>query len=202
MPESEVTESSRIIVVDSPLGNVGVIVDAVTEVVTLQQDEIESTPAIVSETETDFVRGVAKRNDHLITLLLDLCWSKTQFLLSASMDKTVRLWHVSMDECLRVFKHTDFVTAIDFHPLDDKMFLSGSIDGKVRLWNIPEQRVVSWQDVHEMVTAVAYSQDGRKAVVGTMKGKCRFYTIEKSALEYEAQLGEALLIAIVACCLY
>lgn len=30
--------------------------------------------------------------------------SATQFLLSASMDKTVRLWHVSMDECLRVFK--------------------------------------------------------------------------------------------------
>lgn len=32
-------------------------------------------------------------------------WRHTQqFLLSASMDKTVRLWHVSMDECLRVFK--------------------------------------------------------------------------------------------------
>lgn len=29
--------------------------------------------------------------------------------------------------------------------------------------------------------------------MGTMKGKCRFYTIEKSALEYEAQLGEAFL---------
>ncbi len=26
---------------------------------------------------------------------------------------------------------------------------------QVRLWNIPEQRVVSWQDVHEMVTAVS-----------------------------------------------
>lgn len=72
--------------------------------------------------------------------------------------------------------------------MDDKMFLSGSIDGKVRLWNIPEQRVVSWQDVHEMVTAVTFSLDGRKAVVGTMKGKCRFYTIEKNSLEYEAQL--------------
>lgn len=69
MPEAEVTDSSRIIVVDSPLGNVGVIVDAVTEVVTLQDDEIESTPTIVSETENDFVRGIAKRNDHLITLL-------------------------------------------------------------------------------------------------------------------------------------
>lgn len=37
------------------------------------------------------------------------------------------------------------------------LLCSGSIDGKVRLWNIPEQRVVSWQDVHEMVTAVTYS---------------------------------------------
>jgi WD40 repeat protein len=30
--------------------------------------------------------------------------AQPQFLLSASMDKTVRLWHISMDECLRVFK--------------------------------------------------------------------------------------------------
>lgn len=36
--------------------------------------------------------------------ILDVAWSKTNFLLSASMDKTVRLWHVSMDDCLRIFK--------------------------------------------------------------------------------------------------
>lgn len=36
--------------------------------------------------------------------VLDLAWSKSQFLLTASMDKTVRLWHISMDDCLRVFK--------------------------------------------------------------------------------------------------
>uniref|UniRef100_A0A1D1ZS76 Uncharacterized protein n=1 Tax=Auxenochlorella protothecoides TaxID=3075 RepID=A0A1D1ZS76_AUXPR len=120
--------------------------------------------------------------------VLDLTWSKTQFLLSASMDKTVRLWHVSMDECLRVFKHSDFVTAIDFHPSDDRTFISGSIDGKLRLWSIPDQKVVSWQDVHEMVTAASYSPSGLQVVVGTMKGKCRFYAIQDSSLEYEAQL--------------
>lgn len=64
-----------------------------------------------------------------------------QFLLSSSMDKSVRLWHISMNECLRVFKHDDFVTAIDFHPTNDKLFLSGSLDERLRLWSIPEHRV-------------------------------------------------------------
>ena len=120
--------------------------------------------------------------------VLELAWSKTNFLLSASMDRTVRLWHASVEDCLRVFKHSDFVTSIDFHPLDDKLFLSGSIDGRVRLWNVPDQKVVAWQDVHDMVTAVGVSKDGKRAVVGSMRGKCRFYGAGGATLEYEAQL--------------
>ena len=60
----------------------------------------------------------------------------------------------------------------------------------MRVWNIPEQRVVDWADVHEMVTATAFAPDGRRAVVGTMKGRCRFYQCEPSfKLEYQAQIG-------------
>ena len=62
---------------------------------------------------------------------------------------------------------------------------------QVRVWNIPEQRVVDWADVHEMVTATAFSPDGRRTVVGTMKGRCRFYQCEPTfKLEYQAQIGE------------
>ena len=57
------------------------------------------------------------------------------------MDKTVRLWHVSRGECLCCFQHIDFVTAIAFHPKDDRYFLSGSLDGKLRLWSIPDKKV-------------------------------------------------------------
>jgi len=36
-------------------------------------------------------------------------------------------------------RHTDFVTALDFHPADDKFFLSGSIDGKASLHTLLAQ---------------------------------------------------------------
>nr|NVI79804.1 putative WD repeat-containing protein 44 [Cucujiformia] len=42
--------------------------------------------------------------------LLDVSWSKNYFILSSSMDKTVRLWHISRKECLCCFQHIDFVT--------------------------------------------------------------------------------------------
>ena len=54
-----------------------------------------------------------------------------------------RAWHhmfprkVPLYEHCLVCRHTDFVTALDFHPADDKYFLSGSIDGKVSLHSSP-----------------------------------------------------------------
>jgi WD40 repeat protein len=41
---------------------------------------------------------------------------QSNFLLSASMDKTVRLWHVTKAKCLSLYQHSDFVTAVAFHP--------------------------------------------------------------------------------------
>ncbi len=63
------TESTRIIVVDSEHGNVGIVVDAVREVVTLDPACIDATPSIVQELSAEFVRGVAKHETGLITLL-------------------------------------------------------------------------------------------------------------------------------------
>jgi len=111
--------------------------------------------------------------------LLDISWSKNFFLLSASMDKTVRLWHVSRIECLCIFQHVDFVTAIAFHPKDDRYFLSGSLDGKLRLWNIPDKKVALWNEVEgqrKLITAANFCDSGKLCVVGTYDGRCVFYT--------------------------
>lgn len=69
LPFCDETDSSRIIVVESESGLVGAVVDAVTEVLTLTGDQIESTPALVTDPNNQFVRAVARTNDKLITLL-------------------------------------------------------------------------------------------------------------------------------------
>ncbi|KUM63664.1 hypothetical protein ACN42_g3424 [Penicillium freii] len=118
--------------------------------------------------------------------ILDLSWSKNNFLLSSSMDKTVRLWHISRSECLCCFKHSDFVTSIQFHPRDDRFFLAGSLDTKLRLWSIPDKSVAFVTAVPDMITAVAFSPDGRYSIAGCLNGMLNIYDTE--GLKVSAQI--------------
>ncbi|KAJ4980999.1 hypothetical protein NE237_031836 [Protea cynaroides] len=120
--------------------------------------------------------------------VLDLSWSKSQHLLSSSMDKTVRLWHMSSNTCLKIFSHSDYVTCIQFNPVDDRYFISGSLDAKVRIWSIPDRQVVDWNDLHEMVTAASYTPDGQGALVGSYKGSCRIYNTSENKLLQKGQI--------------
>ncbi|KAH6612302.1 hypothetical protein B0J18DRAFT_80649 [Chaetomium sp. MPI-SDFR-AT-0129] len=110
--------------------------------------------------------------------VLDLSWSKNNFLLSSSMDKTVRLWHMSRNEALCTFKHKDFVTRLAFHPRDDRFFLAGSLDTMLRLWSIPDSAVAFSAQLPDLVTAVAFSPDGNVAIAGLLNGMCMFYETE------------------------
>ncbi|ONK57530.1 uncharacterized protein A4U43_C09F1440 [Asparagus officinalis] len=107
--------------------------------------------------------------------VLDLSWSNTDCLLTSSMDKTVRLWKVGCDGCLKVFHHNDYVTCVQFNPVDDEYFITGSIDGKVRIWGVTENHVVNWADIRDIVTSVCYRPDGEGFVVGSVTGNCRLY---------------------------
>lgn len=121
--------------------------------------------------------------------VLDLSWSNNKHLLSASTDKTVCLWKIGSANCLRVFRHGNFVTCVQFNPTNDNCFITGSIDGKVRVWDISRCSVVDWVDVRDIVTAVCYRPDGKGAVVGTITGHCRFYHASDNLLRLETQIA-------------
>ncbi|CAI9759333.1 unnamed protein product [Fraxinus pennsylvanica] len=120
--------------------------------------------------------------------VLALSWSKNGHLLSSSVDKTARLWKLGHDQCQGIYSHNNYVTCIEFNPVDDNYFISGSIDGKIRIWEVRDCRVSDWTDIREIVTAVCYRPDGKRGVVGTMDGNCRFYDIVDNCLQLDAQI--------------
>src|SRR5271156_603852 len=125
-----------------------------------------------------FKPTLVREYDGHTSSVLDLSWSKNNFLLSSSMDKTVRLYHISREECLCAFKHNDFVTSIQFHPRDDRFFLAGSLDSKLRLWSIPDKSVAFSAQAPDMITAVAFTPDGKTAIAGCLNGVCNIYDTE------------------------
>lgn len=67
--ETNITDNSRIVVLDMPTGKIGVIVDAVREVVTVDESQIDPIPVTSVGRSVDCVNGVAKIPEGLITLL-------------------------------------------------------------------------------------------------------------------------------------
>ena len=119
--------------------------------------------------------------------IVDLSWSRTNFLLSASIDKTVRLWHVSRKSCVLSFQHVDAVTCVDFHPTDDRYFVSGSFDRKVRVWDITTARVTEWTQARDIVTSVRFAPSENYVVAGLFHGQVIFYTSD--GLKYYTQIS-------------
>lgn len=66
---NEHTPETRIVVVGSPAGMVGFIVDAVSEVMRIPGEQVELPSSIVAVPENSYLRGVAKLNDRLVSLM-------------------------------------------------------------------------------------------------------------------------------------
>lgn len=69
LPDVERGRETRIMVVEVGGQTVGLVVDAVTEVLSIQADMVESPEGVTTGVEESFIRGVAKVGDRLIVLL-------------------------------------------------------------------------------------------------------------------------------------
>jgi len=69
MPEEEYTQETCVIVVEANNSQVGIIVDSVSEVLNIQNGEIEETPSFGQGIDTDFIMGLGKVKEGIIILL-------------------------------------------------------------------------------------------------------------------------------------
>lgn len=89
----EQTKESRIVVVDIAGRDVGVVVDAVTEVLRVPLTSIEPPSSMITNSDSDYLRGIAKLESKLI-ILLDL----NKVLSAIDKDKLLRIEETDITE--------------------------------------------------------------------------------------------------------
>jgi purine-binding chemotaxis protein CheW len=68
---TEVTDSTRIVIIEGARHVVGILVDCVAEVVDLPMSQVESAPNVGSDESSKYIQGVASRDGELL-ILVDL----------------------------------------------------------------------------------------------------------------------------------
>jgi len=72
LPETEATDTSRIIIVQVNDLEVGFIVDAANDVIDIDSDRIDSPPEVVGGIKAKYLRGVARLDDDRLLIMLNL----------------------------------------------------------------------------------------------------------------------------------
>ncbi len=71
LPTAEVTDSTRVVIIETQRHVVGMLVDCVAEVVDVAASEVESAPNVGSDESANYIQGVASRDNELL-ILVDL----------------------------------------------------------------------------------------------------------------------------------
>ncbi len=81
----DVSDNTRIVIIEAESQVIGILVDSVAEVVYLRSSEIESAPNVGNDESAKFIQGVANRNGELLILvdlnklLSDSEWAEMSF---------------------------------------------------------------------------------------------------------------------------
>lgn len=88
--------------------------------------------------------------------------NNSKYILSASLDKTVRIWDVESGSARILEGHTDYVLYAVFSP-DEKIIASASKDCTIRLWDVKTGALIHVLEGHtKRVKSVAFSPTGER----------------------------------------
>src|SRR6266540_731998 len=69
LPPIDLAPEARIIVVEIGSGTVGIMVDAVSQVIRIPVEQIEQPSSMIASADTDLIKGVGRLDDELVIIL-------------------------------------------------------------------------------------------------------------------------------------
>ena len=98
-----------------------------------------------------------------------------KYVVSSSLDNTVRIWEASTGQCLGIYNESCDVISIDFSP-DGTYIVAGLLNNKINIWNIEKRECIYTLEGHSgWINSVSFSSDGRYILSTSNDGSIRVW---------------------------
>jgi WD40 repeat protein len=119
-----------------------------------------------------------------------------RYVLTASFDKTARLWDAKSGRLLRSLKgHKEYVSSVSFSP-DGRSALTGSYDGTARIWDLETgEELYQFEGHASQVLGVAFDPTGRQVLTASDDHTVLIWDVETGRQVQLLRAGSGLLSA-------
>ncbi|XP_048492213.1 uncharacterized protein LOC104904305 isoform X2 [Beta vulgaris subsp. vulgaris] len=96
--------------------------------------------------------------------------ANNQYIASASLDKTVRVWDISKGVCIRVIYGVSLQWCIRFHPINNNFLSVGNAKKEINVYNFSTGRLIHKHVLDDEVTAMDHDHTGQLLFCGDAQG--------------------------------
>ncbi|KAG6410819.1 hypothetical protein SASPL_128888 [Salvia splendens] len=96
--------------------------------------------------------------------------ANNQYIASASIDKTVRVWDISKGLCIRVIYGVSSQLCIRFHPVNNNFLSAGNANKEILVFNFSTGRTINKMTLYSEVTAMDHDHTGQITFCGDAQG--------------------------------
>eukprot|EP01125_Pyxidicula_operculata_P019863 TRINITY_DN7221_c0_g1_i2.p1 TRINITY_DN7221_c0_g1~~TRINITY_DN7221_c0_g1_i2.p1 ORF type:complete len:409 (-),score=70.06 TRINITY_DN7221_c0_g1_i2:4-1230(-) len=134
---------------------------------------VDNTLSVVNLFDTPPSTSILKGHKRGVS---DFDWSMTNdFILSSSIDETLRVWNVKNSSCLRCIEVGAAVFCCCFHPINNNVIFAGTSSMFIELYNFSTGKELLSLAIDSPAKSIIFSNDGMILFVGCSDGKIRWF---------------------------
>ncbi|BAT52903.1 WD-40 repeat protein [Nostoc sp. NIES-3756] len=141
------------------------------------KDYPAASPVLALQTILDRVRGMTVMAGHEDVVNSATFSPDGQRILTASRDKTARLWDLQGRQIAKFQGHEGLVYSASFSP-DGQRILTASYDNTARLWDLQGRQIAKFQGHEDWVYSASFSPDGQRILTASRDKTARLWDLQ------------------------